>query len=207
MSVLALGLAPAISCAPMITRRWLLPTFSPPCFALLLNFGCSSGPNPEEGAQRAKLAGDLVQCQNERSTIKQDLQSAQAELKRLKEVNAPPVNTLGGVELQAGAGAPAEINLTSAQLSAVQKVIVANGSTLTDCYEKALKRNPNLRTVSSVNARFTLKGSGSASNVVFSPHVEGEMEKCMAGRFQRWKFPTLSSGEALIELPVVLSAK
>ncbi len=191
----------------MTTPR-LLSTLAPIPFALLA--ACSSGPRPEETAAKAKLASDLVQCQNERSQFKQDLQAAQAELKRAKEASAPPVNQLGTVALQAGAsgggGAP-DVNLTPAQMSGVQKVIVSNGATLVDCYEKALKRNPNLRTVDHVTARFTLKNTGSAGTVVFAPHIDAEMEKCMAGKFQRWKFPTFSSGEALIELPVNLLAK
>ncbi len=170
---------------------------------------CSGGPSPEEVAAKAKLVNDLVQCQNERSQFKQDLQAAQAEAKRLKEASAPPVNALGGVALQAGqgGGGTSDVNLSAAQMAAVQKVIVSNGSTLVDCYEKGLKRNPNLRTVDHVTARFTLKNTGNATNVIFAPHVEAEMEKCMAGRFARWKFPTFPSGEALIELPVNLLAK
>ena len=177
-----------------------------PLVALSLPFACSSGPSEADVAAKAKLAGELVECKDQMSRLKEQLAVANGELKKTKEASDPTI-PLGGVALQAGLGQRVEANLSPEQIAGVKKVILSNGSALVACYEKGLKRNPNLRTVDKVAARFILISSGSVRDVAFSPHVDSEMEKCMGAAFRRWKFPTFSGGEAQFELPVNLLAR
>src|SRR5262249_10169121 len=46
--------------------------------------GCGGG-GEDEGGQKAKLANELVTCNNEKSNLKEQLATAQAEIKKLKE--------------------------------------------------------------------------------------------------------------------------
>ena len=90
----------------------------------------------------------------------------------------------------------------------MKKVFISNGSALVACYEKALKRNPNLKTVDRVAARFILQNSGTVTEAVLSPRVDGELEKCIGSAMKRWKFPAFAGESAAqIELPVLLKAK
>src|SRR2546429_507700 len=73
---------------------------------------------------------------------------------------------------------------------AVVKVFKNSAGALRACYEHGLKRNPNLQFVNNVNAHFAVKNTGAAINVGFSPHADGEMEKCMAQAIEKWRFPT-----------------
>ncbi|MSP59669.1 MAG: AgmX/PglI C-terminal domain-containing protein [Myxococcales bacterium] len=180
----------------------------PVAAALLFAAACSGGGASEEMSARNKsLADDLLKCQTEKSSMKEQMQVAQAEVRKMKEASQPNVLELGAIELQAGPRQVESANLSPEQVKAVKKVIVSNGGALVSCYEKGLKRNPNLRTVSSVTARFLLNPTGSATGTIFNPHVDAEMERCMAQGFGKWKFPTFTGGGVQVEFPVSLVAR
>jgi hypothetical protein len=52
-----------------------------------------------------------------------------------------------------------------------------------------------------------VRSAGSAVNVRFSPHTDGEMETCMAQKMETWKFPTFEGDPVAFEQPVNLVAK
>ena len=173
---------------------------------LLGPVGCSGGSGGGgNDNSRMKLADDLVKCQNERSGFKEQLALAQAEIKQLKEAADPTVK-LDPLTLVAGPGGPHHVegNLPP---EAVMKVFRANQSTLRACYERGLKRNPNLQYVNTVNVRFAVVNTGSATNIVFSPRSDGEMERCMAQSIGKWKFPSFTGDPVQFEYPVALVAK
>ena len=87
------------------------------------------------------------------------------------------------------------------------KVVKMNSGGLRACYEKALKRKPDLQFVNNVVAKFQLRGNGTASNVHFAPHTDSEMESCMASTMEKWKFPTFEGDPVAFEQPVNLVAK
>ena len=81
---------------------------------------------------------------------------------------------------------------------AVIKVVKQNSGGLRVCYEKALKRKPDLQYVSSVTARFQLPTPGRRSGVTFAPHTDardgevhgvddGEVEVPARSRATRWR--------------------
>jgi len=90
---------------------------------------------------------------------------------------------------------------------AVIKVVKLNSGGLRACYDKALKRKPDLQYVSSVTARFSVVNTGQAQGVTFTPHTDPEMEKCMAATMEKWKFPTFQGDPVAFEQPVNLVAK
>jgi len=90
---------------------------------------------------------------------------------------------------------------------AVIKVVKQNSGGLRACYEKALKRKPDLQYVSAVTARFQIVNTGQAQGVTFAPHTDAEMEKCMASTMEKWKFPTFQGDPVAFEQPVNLVAK
>lgn len=174
--------------------------------------GCpASGPTPEEQAAKKKMADELVTCRNEKSACGDKLAELQGELKRLKEQLAaantlvlPPTQVDGKMPGQPSAPLP-EGNIST---EALLKTVKANSPQLRSCYEGGLKRNPNLQYISAVTVKFALQGTGQAANVAFSPRTsDAEMEKCMAEKIGKWKFPQFSGSPVQIEAPVNLVAK
>ena len=75
------------------------------------------------------------------------------------------------------------------------------------CYEKALKRKPDLQYVSSVTARFSVRNTGNAQGVSFGPRTDADMERCMSQLMEKWKFPTFQGDPVAFEVPVNLVAR
>jgi hypothetical protein len=173
--------------------------------ALASTLGCSSGPSADDVAAKNKLANDLVGCQNDRSNLKDQLAAAQAEIAKLKAAADPTVHVNDPLNLVANPGKLGkEGNLPP---EAVIKVFKQNQGGLKACYDKGLKRNPNLQYVAALNAHFAVKNSGNAVNVGFSPHADGEMEHCMASTIAKWHFPTFTGDPVQFDYPVNLVAK
>jgi hypothetical protein len=158
---------------------------------------------PADDGSKAKLANDLVTCKNENLALKEQLADAKAALARAQEAQ---VVKLDPVDLKASP--PGEKHMEgNVPPEAVAKVVKQNSGGLRACYEHALKRKPDLQYVSAVTARFEVKNSGSAINVTFKPHTDGEMEKCMASTMGKWKFPAFQGDPVAFEQPVNLVAK
>ena len=169
----------------------------------LLLCGCGSAP-PADGADRSKMASDLVQCRNEQSTLKDQIADLRAELAKAKVAADHTVRT-EPVDVKA---APPEARHVEGNLPAeeISKVVRANAKTLRVCYEKGLKRNPNLQTVSMVKAHFFIRGNGHGERAGIAPHVEPEMESCMAAAIEKWRFPEFAGDPVEVETPVNLVA-
>jgi hypothetical protein len=173
--------------------------------SMLLAAACGGG--DDNSAAKNKLAADLVQCKNDVSTLTEQLNDAKAAIKKLQEELGNQVK-LDPLDLKAIISAP-QVHHIEGNVSpdAVVKVMRANSGGLKACYEKALKRKPDLQYVSNVTAHFSVRSAGSAVNVRFSPHTDGEMETCMAQKMETWKFPTFEGDPVAFEQPVNLVAK
>lgn len=162
---------------------------------------CSTQAPPDDGV-KARMAADLVQCKNDLSSQKDKVAELQAEIAKLKTaatVQLEPVDLKAGTEKKHMEG-----NIPPEKLSAV---ITKNSGGLRSCYERGLKRNPNLQYVSSVNVHFSVKNTGEATGVGFSPHADTEMESCMASAIAKWRFPSFDGDPVQVEAPVNLIAK
>jgi hypothetical protein len=166
----------------------------------MLLAACSGGGDDQ---QKAKLATDLVQCRNDLSNLKEQLAESKAQLEKAKEAKTC---LLEPIDLKAANAGQKHMEGNIAP-DAVIKVVRQNSGGLRACYEKALKRKPDLQYVSSVTAKFQVANSGVAQGVTFAPHTDPEMEKCMAGTMEKWKFPTFQGDPVAFEQPVNLVAK
>ncbi len=184
-----------------------MPTVARICLPLAIAcFGCSGGGGAEPAAN-TKLADDLVACQNERSQLKEKLRDAEARAKKAEEAASAVVKIDPPLELHGSAQTPEKHVEGNLPPEAVVKVFKANQGGLRACYEKGLKRNPNLQYVSAVNAHFAVKNTGNAIGVNFTPHADGEMERCMAQAITRWHFPSFTGDPVQFDYPVSLVAK
>jgi hypothetical protein len=174
---------------------------------ITLSFGLAAcGGGQQDDSAKTKLATDLVQCKNDLLQLKEQLAQAKSDL--LKAQQASTVK-LEPVDVKVGGNTPPKPAGKEGNVSpdAVAKVVKLNASGFRQCYEKALKRKPDLQYVSAVTARFAVRNTGNAQNVSFSPHTDGDMEKCMSSLMEKWKFPTFEGDPVAFEVPVNLVAR
>lgn len=164
--------------------------------------GCG-GPAQDDGA-KSKLATDLVQCRNDVSELKGQLALAKAELARAVASQTTKLDAVDANPSHPKVSGSKEGNVSP---EAVAKVVKLNATGFRACYEKALKRKPDLQYVSSVNAHFSVRNTGNAQDVGFSPRTDAEMEGCMSQLMQKWKFPTFQGDPVAFEVPVNLVAR
>ncbi len=173
---------------------------------VLLVAACGS--SATDDGQKGKLATELVACKNDVSSLKEQLADAKAALSKAQEAAGQMIK-LDPVDIKAAAQAAVVPRSKEGNVSpdAVVKVVRSNSGGLRACYEKALKRKPDLQYVSMVTAHFQLKNTGQATGVRFSPHTDGEMESCMSGMMGKWRFPNFEGDPVAFEQPVNLVAR
>src|SRR5262245_15348083 len=115
----------------------------------------------DDGAKTAQLASELVTCKNDVASLKEQLADAKAALAKAMEA-AGMVVKLDPIEIKALAGLSTQVSHKEGNIPPEQvvKVVKLNAGGLKACYEKALKRKPDLQYVSSVTAKFQIKNTG-----------------------------------------------
>jgi hypothetical protein len=187
-------------------RRRTFPTLPAAALTGLSLCLVACGSTPQDDGSKAKLATELVQCRNDLLSLKEQAAAANAELTKCQQaatVKLDPVDVKVGSTGSHGT-AGKEGNVAP---DAVAKVVKLNASGFRACYEKALKRKPDLQYVSNVTARFSVRNTGNAQGVSFAPHTDGEMERCMSQLMEKWKFPTFQGDPVAFEVPVNLVAR
>ncbi len=189
--------------------RSLLPAYPSRLFVVAVLFGANllvgaCGSAPTDNAAKTKLATDYVQCKSDLLTAKEQLAVAKAELVKAQQAT---VCKLDPVDVKVGGNTGGSSKEGNVSPDAVAKVVKLNATGFRACYEKALKRKPDLQYVSSVTARFSVRNTGNAQGVAFAPHTDGEMEHCMALLMEKWKFPTFQGDPVAFEVPVNLVAR
>jgi TonB family protein len=88
----------------------------------------------------------------------------------------------------------------------VVKEVRARMSAIKACYERALKRNPNLS--GKVVVRWTITAAGTVSGVDIDQDSLGDSEvtNCIKGLVARWRFPAPSGGSVEVSFPFVFQA-
>lgn len=181
--------------------RFSLATFSLPLTLTL--FAC--GGSAQDDGAKAKLATELVQCRNDLSDLKGQLALAKAELAKAQASATLKLDPIDASNSAAHHGTASKEGNVSPE--AVAKVVKLNATGFRACYEKALKRKPDLQYVSAVNAHFSVRNTGTAQDVGFSPRTDVEMEHCMSSLMEKWKFPTFQGDPVAFEVPVNLVAR
>jgi TonB family protein len=89
--------------------------------------------------------------------------------------------------------------------SAIGKVVRRRVKAIKTCYEKQLKRNPNLS--GKVKVQFTILGSGRVGEVRALENTMGEtaVAQCVVSRVKRWRFPKPDGGSVTVAFPFVFS--
>jgi TonB family protein len=90
--------------------------------------------------------------------------------------------------------------------SLVSKEVRARIGAIKACYERALKRNPNLS--GKVKVRWTITAAGTVSSVDIEEDSMGDSEvsSCIKGLVARWRFPAPSGGSVEVVYPFVFQA-
>ena len=88
----------------------------------------------------------------------------------------------------------------------VVREVRARMSAIKACYERALKRNPNLS--GKVVVRWTITAAGTVSGVDIDQDSLGDSEvtNCIKGLVARWRFPAPSGGSVEVSFPFVFQA-
>jgi TonB family protein len=90
--------------------------------------------------------------------------------------------------------------------SLVSKEVRARIGAIKACYDRALKRNPNLS--GKVKIRWTITAAGTVSSVEIEEDSMGDTEvsSCIRGLVSRWRFPAPSGGSVDVVYPFVFQA-
>jgi TonB family protein len=90
--------------------------------------------------------------------------------------------------------------------SLVSKEVRTRIGAIKACYERALKRNPNLS--GKVKVRWTITAAGTVSAVEIEEDSMGDNEvaSCIKGLVSRWRFPAPSGGSVDVVYPFVFQA-
>jgi TonB family protein len=88
----------------------------------------------------------------------------------------------------------------------VSKEVRARIGAVKACYERALKRNPNLS--GKIKVRWTITAAGTVSGVDISDDSMGDSEvsSCIKQLVARWRFPAPAGGSVEVEFPFVFTA-
>lgn len=209
----------------MRMRSILLPALLPSLVVLL--GGCPASTPKDEGGRTAELADKLVSCQNERSSLKEQLGAAEAQVRQLKSeaAAAPAAPQAEAAVPRAGRAAPHGASAAretarpavrrgpdnpEAEARAAKEMaqlLRAQAGQLRPCYERGLKRNANLQFVSQINVRLTVNPDGHARDVRTSPRTDPDMESCIAQLASRWSVTPYKGQPVQVELPVSLKVQ
>jgi hypothetical protein len=90
----------------------------------------------------------------------------------------------------------------------VVKVVRNQRGAFQQCYERALKRNADLRGAQiRLNLAFAVGNNGVPRDIRLSPHVDETMTSCMTSAVRGWRFPAYGGDVVRVEIPVPLVPK
>ena len=90
----------------------------------------------------------------------------------------------------------------------VVKVVRGNRGAFQQCYERALKRNAELRGAQvRLNLAFAVANNGVPRDIRIAPAVDGTMISCMTAAVRGWRFPSYGGDVVRVEIPVPLVPK
>lgn len=98
-----------------------------------------------------------------------------------------------------------EVDGGSLDPGAIAKVVKSRLTAVKECYERELKRNPQL--AGKVVIRFTIEDDGRVSNVAVEEQTLGDpnVGSCIVSRFERFRFPKPDGGAVTVSYPFIFS--
>jgi hypothetical protein len=153
----------------------------------------------------------LVQCRkdtndlkNEVAGLKKQLAVAMANPSKVILTDPEIINLIASIKGSPAPVAGAKNALDPAQAS---KVVFQGAPALRQCYERALKRKPDLQYQAGIGVTLnvTVKPEGIVEDVNLSPSVDAEMTSCIRTAAMRWKFPAFAGETVQIEQKLTLT--
>ena len=179
----------------------------------LAALGACDGKGKEEAMKLLNESNDkLVQCRkdtndlrNEVSALKRQLAQAMANPSKVTLTDPEVLNLIASIKgaPPAAPGGPKNA-LDPAQAS---RVVSQGAQALRQCYERALKRNPDLQYQAGIGVTLavTVRPQGSVDDVDLKPSVDAEMTSCIRTAAMRWKFPAFTGETVTIEQKLTLT--
>lgn len=98
-----------------------------------------------------------------------------------------------------------EIESADVDRDALARYVRARKAAIQSCYEKELKRNPNLK--GKVVVRFTIKTSGRAGDIEIEENTLGSeaVGSCIRTTIRSWVFPFKPDDETAVSYPFVFA--
>lgn len=154
-----------------------------------------------------KSKPELEQCRT-------DMDGKQKEINQLKLQLAQALANPGSIKVDPSVlmidGKHLMPKLREGNLSQDQvvKTIRLNKSILKACYERAMKKNTNLRRQKiTLTLAFKVQPTGVPNNISVKPNYDGRMIDCMKKAIKRWRFPQFSGQSVGVESPLTLRPK
>ena len=149
----------------------------------------------------------LQQCQADGDKLRKEV----VDLKRTlaQALANPGTIKVDPSVLDIGGGFTAP-KITEGSLSQEQVVdtMRTNTKVLKACYERAMKKNTNLRRQPiTLTVAFSVKPTGLPANISVSPNYDSMMIDCMKKAILRWRFPTFNGQSVGVESPLTLTPK
>ena len=88
----------------------------------------------------------------------------------------------------------------------MSKVVRRNKRQIQSCYERVLKRNPNLSGKVAVSWRIRPDGGVSSVRIVKDTVKDAELRECIRGKVSRWSFPKTGGGVVRAKKVFVMSS-
>jgi hypothetical protein len=173
-----------------------------------LIFGLTRRPDDTELNQ---ARAEARECKTELDELKEKNKQLRAALTQALQkpetirVDDPELLRLVGRPQKQQAVAIREGDLSAAS---VVKVVRQNRAAFQQCYERALKRNADLRGAQvRLNLAFAVGNNGVPRDVRVAPSVDETMTSCMAAAVRGWRFPAYNGDLVRVEIPVPLVPK
>lgn len=166
--------------------------------------------HPDESALN-QARSEARECRSETDELKEKNKQLRAAL--TQALQKPEAIRLDDPELLRLVGRPQQQVATGGRdgdLSAadVVKVVRTNRGAFQQCYERALKRNAELRGMQvRLNLAFGVGNNGVPRDVRIAPSVDENMTSCMAVAVRGWRFPAYGGDMVRVEIPVPLVPK
>lgn len=153
--------------------------------------GTADAEGRQVGAEAGSVAGidDGALQARPRKAVETEKKSAEVDVRGSVAVKSP-TESFGTGDLD---------------LKAVTQVVRRRTSAVKGCYEKQLKRTPDL--AGKVKIQFTILESGRVSEVEVRENTTGndDVGQCIIARVKRWRFPKPQGGSVTVSFPFVFA--
>jgi hypothetical protein len=164
-----------------------------------------------DDSELTQARAEARECKSESDELKEKNKQLRAALNQA--IQKPETIRLDDPELLRLVGRPQRQVAAGGRdgdLSAadVVKVVRNNRGAFQQCYERALKRNAELRGAQvRLNLAFGVGNNGVPRDVRIAPHVDENMTSCMMAAVRGWRFPAYGGDIVRVEIPVPLVPK